>query len=197
MIRIALIKTIFTTTCASLLLIGCGGDSAFDGSDNDDGDDSSTTVTAFDGTWSEGCLYDYDFLESDLSTVVINGTSGSVTIETYSTPDCTESPVRTETVPYTFTYQGDEALSDCYNGQKVDVTPAFPITINGNSYTEEEHDALPSDQQSYLALETEYDLFCTNEAATIFYTGDAETGDGTSDSTRPTSADLEEPLTKQ
>jgi len=194
--KITLMKTFLTSTLTVLFLSGCGGsDSNFDTSGDNDNDDD-TTVSTFNGTWSEGCFYDNNTLESDFISVTINDASSTVSKEFYGSIDCSGSSIRSETVSYNYTYQGDISLSNCYNGQNVDIIPQFPITINSTSYTEAEHAALSSAKQSTLPLATSYDLLCTDQFGTVLYTGDETTGNGTTSTLRPTEADITNGLSK-
>lgn len=193
--KITLMKTFLTTTLTVLFLSGCGSDSNFDKSDGSD--DDNTTVSTFNGSWSDGCSYDYNTLESDTVTVTIDGTSATVSKDTHASDDCSGSTTRTEAVSYSYTYQDEVTLSTCYNGQNIDIVPQFPITINSTSYTQVEHAALSSTKQTTLPLTTSYDLLCTDQHGTILYTGDDATGNGTTSALRPTTADIANGLTKQ
>ena len=187
MSKVSLIRSILVTTLTALFLVGCGGGS----------DSGSSSFSTFNGTWSNGCEYDQDFGESDLITVTINGSSATVEGLTYENDNCSGTPSSSGSAPFNLSYQGSIALSDCYNGQKINATLEFPVVVNGTTYTETIFNALPDEVKDGIGLSADYDLLCTNQAGTILYGGDDETGDGTSDATRPTSADLTEGLNKQ
>lgn len=174
-----------------LLLSGCGGESYAPNLNWDDG----TTITTFDGTWSNGCEYDQFFGTGDILTLEINGPSATISLATYGTDDCSGDPTGSASAPFNISYPGEIVLSDCYNGEKINASLDFPITLDGVPLTEEQYAALPVDEQ-VIEIGMAYDLFCTNQEGTILYTGDETTGDGTSDATRPTSADLTSGINK-
>ena len=180
-------KLIPGTIFSVLLLSGCGGGSTDFG--------PTEGIHTFDGSWSNGCEYDQFSGTGDDFTLEIDGSSATLSGVIYETSDCTGAPIGSVSAPFSISYPGVIVLSDCYNGHKVDVNLEFPITVDGVEYSEAEYAALPADEQG-LEISGEYDLLCTNQAGTILYSGDEATGDGTSDATRPTSADLTYGLTK-
>ncbi len=180
-------KLISGTIFSVFLLSGCGGGST----------DFSPTkeIHTFDGLWSYGCEYDQFSGTGDDFTLEIDGSSAILSGVIYETSDCSGAPIGSVYAPFSISYQGVIVLSDCYNGQKVDVNLEFPITVDGVEYSEAEYAALPADEQD-LEISGGYDLLCTNQAGTILYSGDEATGDGTSELTRPTSADLTSGINK-
>lgn len=175
------------TVFSVLLLSGCGGS---------DGEDfTSAGLNTFNGSWSNGCEIDPDTGTGDTGTITINGSDASAEVSFYSNSTCTGTPLGSGTVNFNISYTGEIALSDCFNGQKVEPTLLFPLIVNGATITEAQYNALPADDRD-VDIISAFDLLCTNEAGTILYSGDTATGDGSSDATRPTSADLTEGINK-
>jgi len=197
--------------------------------DEDDEIDPTRVLNTFDGKWSTGCDADALGLEfgegiltegnigvaAGIGIFTISGLDLSVDIETYDNNACIGAPIEAISVPFDVTYAGEAVLSDCFNGEKVNLTPTFPITINGvsfslNEFVEEFQGA--DDDVSLLELDslTRFTLLCTNEESTALFLGaddvftdldgDGDVDDddddllGTSDDTRPTNADLSEGL---
>ncbi|MEH6457458.1 MAG: hypothetical protein V7749_14100 [Cocleimonas sp.] len=183
--RFTPVATVFSV----LLLSGCGG--------SDGNDITSAGLNTFNGSWSNGCE---DFFGEGLfPSITINGSIGTVTVDTYENSDCSGLAATSDSQDFNISYVGGIALSDCFNGQKVDVSVIFPVTIDGVTYTEAEYNALTQEEQDALdgfQLTSSYDLLCTNQAGTTLYSGDETTGDGSSDATRPTSADLANGINK-
>lgn len=166
-----------------VFLSACGGGSS-------SGFITPPGLTTFDGTWSEGCDFNQSSGEADLDFVTIDGAIATFNRQTYDNDSCTGTPTDTASTSFRMIYPGSIALSDCFNGEKINATLIFPITINDVSLSEDEFNALSSLNQAQLSFVTNFDLLCTNQEKTILYSGDESTGSGISDATRPTSADL-------
>ena len=170
-------KTIVGTMFSALILNGCGGGGA------DFIDISALKV----GTWSNGCQSDLDFGDSSLGELDFNNTSGTVYSADYDSINCSGT-AETSTVDFTISYPGEVSVPGYYNCQKVNFSIQYPVYINGTTYDENQY-ALLAEEDQPLDVNDIYDIVCTNEAGTVLYFGDEETGDGTSDATRPTSID--------
>ena len=168
-----------------LVLSGCGGDES-----DFAGGNSVSSISSFDGTWSNGCQFNQTTgIAEDLS-LTISGNTANIDVNTYETSDCSDIANGTISSQFDLTYPGQIALSDCLNAQQVDSTIQFPIIFNDVEFSEDQFNALPASTRDDFSPLQNFDLMCVNSEGTMLFLGDTTSGQGTTDSTRPTRAAL-------
>lgn len=178
---------IFIFSVITVLMTACGGSSA--------SFDAPTPNARYNGSWGGLCEYDAFFMEADLVTLTIDGTTATVDIETYPTSDCSGVPDYEAQIVYGIDFVGTQAPSSavCSVDDLVNVS-VNAISIDGVAFTQAEIDAAINDPD-YDGFPA-FALFCVDPAGTNLYGYDETSGDGDTEATRPTTIDPLDPISK-